>query len=243
MTESGAPTPEPPRQLTLDLPHRAATGAGDFLVSGSNAAAVELIDRWPDWPQPGALLAGPAACGKSHLAAVWQGRTGAPLFAAGTLDDATVTQFQADGVRALVVEDIDRGIADERILFHLLNHGRETGRTVLLTSRRAPGDLEIALPDLRSRLRALAIITIEDPDDALLGAVLVKLFADRQLAVEPPVIGYLLRHLDRSFEAARATVAAIDGLALARQRKVTRAIAAEALAALGGTGEPDDRSR
>ena len=233
----GATTPEPPRQLTLDLPHRAASGAGDFLVSGSNAAAVELIDRWPDWPQPGAVLAGAAACGKSHLAAVWQGRTGAPLLAAGALDDAAVTRFQADGVRALIVEDIDRGISDERILFHLLNHGRETGRTVLLTSRMAPGGLEIALPDLRSRLRALAIITIEDPDDALLGAVLVKLFADRQLAVDPAVIGYLVHRMDRSFESARSTVAAIDTLALARQRKVTRALAAEALASLGGAGE------
>jgi chromosomal replication initiation ATPase DnaA len=221
-----------PLQLTLDLPHRAATGSGDFLVSGSNAAAVQLIDSWPHWPQPCALIAGPPACGKSHLAAVWRVRAQAVLFAATALDDATVAMFQHEDVQALIVEDIDRGIANERVLFHLLNLTRETGRTMLLTSRAAPGDLDITLPDLRSRLRALAIITIENPDDALLGAVLVKLFSDRQLAVEPVVISYLVRHMDRSFESARAAVGAIDALALARQRKVTRAIAAEALSAL-----------
>ena len=88
-----------PRQLVFDLPLRAASGIGDFLVSQSNAAAVELIDRWPDWPQPAALLAGAAACGKTHLASVWQGQSGAALIAAQTLTDAAVSEFQRDGVR------------------------------------------------------------------------------------------------------------------------------------------------
>ncbi|MEQ1698281.1 MAG: DnaA/Hda family protein [Hyphomicrobiaceae bacterium] len=226
-----------PRQLVLDLPLDAATGAGDFLVSGSNAAAVDLIESWPHWPQPSALLVGPPASGKSHLAAVWRAKSHAALFAAGDLNDDTVALFQRDDVRALVVEDIDRGIADQRILFHLLNHARETKRHMLLTSAIAPGDLEIALPDLRSRLRALAMIGIAEPDDALLGAVLVKLFCDRQLNVEPAVISYLIRHMDRSMESARTIVGDIDTLALERQRKVTRATAAEALASRAGRGE------
>lgn len=220
-----------PRQLVLDLPLDEATGAGDFLISGSNSAAAGLIASWPDWPQPSALLVGPPASGKSHLAAVWGAKTHAPSVSAGNLSDDTIALLQRDDVRALIIEDIDRGIGDQRILFHLLNHVRETKRHMLLTSAVAPGDLDIALPDLRSRLRALAMITIAEPDDALLGAVLVKLFGDRQLHVEPAVISYLIRHMDRSMESARTIVGDIDGLALQRQCKVTRATAAEALAA------------
>lgn len=229
---------QPPRQLTLDLPFEPATGALDFLTGASNEAAVALIESWPNWRETAALLVGPPACGKSHLASVWQARTHAAKCNAATVCEDTVALFQRDDVRALVIEDIDRGIADQRILFHLLNTARETGRYLLLTSRTAPGDMEIALPDLRSRLRALALIPIAGPDDALLSAVLVKLFADRQLAVEPAVIAYLLRHMDRSFATASATVAAIDALALASHRKVTRALAAIALART--PGEDDD---
>ena len=223
-----------PDQLILDLPHRPATDAGDFLVSGANAAAIELIDAWPDWPHPSALLAGPPASGKTHLGRVWQARSQANSVTAAELSDETVALFQQSPARPMLIEDIDRSIGDERVLFHLLNQSREHGGNLLLTSRLAPGDLTVALPDLRSRLRALAVMTITEPDDALLGAVLVKLFADRQLTVEPAIIAYLIRHMDRSFEAARSTVAAIDTLALARQRKVTRTIAAEALAAMPG---------
>lgn len=226
-----------PRQLVFDLPVIQAKEAGDFLISGSNRAAFELIESWPDWAQPSALLAGPAASGKSHLASVWQAKSGAPSVAASGICDDTVALFLREEMRALVVEDIDRGIGDERVLFHLLNHAREAGRSVLLTSAAAPGDLDIALPDLRSRLRALPVIVIAEPDDALLGAVLVKLFGDRQLSVEPGIISYLIRHMNRSMEEARSVVAAIDTLALARQRKVTRATAAEALAGRAGITE------
>ena len=229
-----------PQQLVFDLPLDEATGAGDFLVSGSNSAAVDLIQSWPNWPLPSALLVGPPASGKSHLAAVWQARSNARCMMAKDLSEDTVALFQRDDVQALAIEDIDRGIGDQRILFHLLNHARETNRHLLLTSRLAPGDLDIALPDLRSRLRALAMITIAEPDDALLGAVLVKLFSDRQLIVEPAVISYLIRHMDRSMDCARSIVSDIDTLALQRQRKVTRSTAAEALAIRGRGFEGSD---
>lgn len=223
-----------PRQLVFDLPVDAASGAGDFLAGAPNAAAVELVESWPGWAQPNALIVGPPASGKTHLATVWKTRSEGELLSADGLSEATVALFQREDVRTLVVEDIDRGIADERVLFHLLNHARETGRNLLITSRMAPGDLNVSLPDLRSRLRALPVLTISEPDDPLLSAVLVKLFSDRQLNVEPPVISYLIRHMDRSMEAARTLVADIDGLALERQRKVTKAIASEALARFAG---------
>jgi chromosomal replication initiation ATPase DnaA len=219
-----------PRQLVLDLAHRQALGEEDFLVSRSNAAAVELIDRWPDWPHPACVVTGPQGSGKSHLANVWRLRSSAGIVAGHELGDAAVCAVPDRG--AVVVEDIDRGLAEEKALFHLLNRARESGLSVLITSRRAPGDLVFQVPDLRSRLRASPVVELSAPDEALLKAVLVKLFCDRQLNVEPAVIDYLSVRMERSMEAASRIVAMIDRLALAMHRKVTRPLAAQALAAL-----------
>ena len=146
-----------PRQLVLDLAHRQALGEEDFLVSSSNAAAVELIDHWPDWPHPASVVVGPEGSGKSHLANVWRLRSSAPSRSpAAELADAFVAALPERS--ALVVEDLDRGIGDEHALFHLLNRARESKLSVLLTSRSAPGDLSVGLPDLRSRLRALPVV-------------------------------------------------------------------------------------
>ena len=224
-----------PQQLVFDLAHRQALGEEDFLVSSSNSAAVELIDSWPDWPHRACLVVGPAGSGKSHLANVWRFKSSAMHFTADALTDTDVAGLPEGS--SLAVEDIDRGIADEQALFHLLNRVRESGINVLMTSRVAVGELDFRVPDLRSRLRALPMVELYAPDEALLRAVLVKLFCDRQLNVDPAVIGYLCLRMERSMEAAARVVAAIDRLALATHRKVTRPLAAQALAALTDPGE------
>jgi chromosomal replication initiation ATPase DnaA len=217
-------------QLVLDLGYRTALGAEDFLVGQSNASAVALIDAWPDWPALSAVVAGPPCSGKTHLAHVWQLRSGAPIVSAAALSEATVTLLEHTG--ALVVEDLDAGIACERTLFHLLNLSREHRAGLLLTSAVPPGDLAVTLPDLRSRLRAAAAVAIAAPDDGLLRAVLVKHFTDRQLTVDPNVIAWLLRNMDRTMAEAARVVEVMDRLALSSHRKVTRPLAAEALARL-----------
>jgi chromosomal replication initiation ATPase DnaA len=235
-----------PRQLVLDLAHRQALGEEDFLVSRSNAAAIELIDSWPQWPHPAAIVLGPRGSGKSHLANVWRLRSMAHLVPAAELSDGVVAALAERS--ALVVEDLDRGLAEERALFHLLNRARESGVSVLLTSRAAPGDMIFRIPDLRSRLRALPLVELQPPDEPLLKAVLVKLFCDRQLTVEPAVIEYLSVRMERSMDAASCVVAAVDRLALETHRKVTRPLAAEALASLTagaagpGNGSAEEKS-
>ncbi len=216
-----------PRQLVLDLPLRSALGMEDFFISGSNRAAVELIDRWPEWPHWAALVVGPQGAGKSHLAHVWQTASGAGALAAADLGEDAIAMLERD--RALLVEDIDRAISDDRILFHLLNLAREHKFSILMTSRMAPGDMTIKLPDLRSRLRAVPLIAIEPPDETLLKAVLVKLFADRQLSVEPHVVNFIALRMERSLAAANAIVERLDREALATKRRVTRALAADVM--------------
>jgi len=221
-----------PDQLTLDLPHRPALGAEDFLISGSNRAAADIVDRWPDWPHRSVVVVAPPGAGKTHLANVWRLKSGAAAFAAGALTEPDV----ARAAGALLIEDLHAGIGDQRALFHLLNLVREHKLSMLLTSRLAPGDLDVALPDLRSRLRALPLVTISPPDEALLKAVLVKHFADRQLNVEPHVINYIALHMEQSMEAAAAIVADIDKQAMAAHRKVTRALAGDVLGRQRGGG-------
>jgi chromosomal replication initiation ATPase DnaA len=214
-----------PRQLSFALGHRESFDRADFLCGPGNETALALIDHWTDWPARALALTGPEGSGKSHLAAIWAQAAGARVVAGRALDAASVPQSLATG--AVAVEDADRGKIDEAALFHLLNLAREQGAYVLITARRPPAGWPTRLPDLASRLRALPVVTVDPPDDALLAAVLVKLFADRQLAVDDRLIEFLVHRIERSFAAARAAVAELDSEAMRLKRPVSRALAAE----------------
>ena len=221
-------------QLTFDLPHRAALGAEDFLVSDCNRAAVKLIDAWPQWSDHVQLLIGPPASGKTHLARVWQALSGAKALSPGMLDVDVIDRMEAG--TALVVEDADRTACEEKALFHLVNLARENRLFVLLTARCAPNRWHLSLPDLLSRLNAVPAVEIGAPDEALIRTVMLKHFADRQLDIDPKVLTYLSLHVDRSLAAAAAAVAAIDRAALATGRKISRQLVSEVLA---GTAPSD----
>jgi chromosomal replication initiation ATPase DnaA len=227
-----------PRQLAFDLSHRPALGAEDFMVSTANASALEIVDRWPDWPHWAVVVEGPARSGKSHLANVWRYRSSAEVVRANEMHESLALRFRA--AKALVVENLEDGVNDEQMLFHLLNIAREHKLSILLTSRTAPGDLQITFPDLRSRLRALPLVRIEPPDEDLLRAVLLKHFGDRQLTVEPQVIDHLVTHMERSFEAAHGLVAEIDRQSLADKRRVTRTLATAIMQSWGTPPRPKD---
>jgi chromosomal replication initiation ATPase DnaA len=214
-----------PTQLALALDHAESLAREDFLAGPSNAAALALIERWPDWPSRIILLRGPEGSGKSHLAAIWTRASGARTLSPRTLGDADVPVALATG--ALVLDNLAEGQFDEAALFHLINLAREELAYVLIAARSAPANWRIAVPDLASRLRALPVVALDAPDDALLRAVIVKLFADRQLAVDEGVVGFLATRIERSFAAARAAVARLDREALRLKRPVTRALAGE----------------
>jgi len=247
-------------QLILDLGHRPALGREDYLVAPGNQVAVDWIDRWPDWPQPGLALYGDPGAGKTHLTQVWRSRSGAVALdpqallaqeppellgdagacvlddAEALWDEAASSQQPGPGRDALRQEG-------ERRLLHVFNMMAQRGGHILFASRAAPARWPIALADLRSRLTALPAVLLGPPDEQLIEAVLVKLFADRQLAVEPAVVRYLLRRMERSFAAARSVVAAIDRESLRSGRPATVPLVGEVLARGGfdtGDGGSDE---
>lgn len=226
-----------PRQLALALAHAESFAREDFLVGPSNSAALALVERWPDWPTRVVVLVGPEGSGKSHLAAIWAQLAGARFVAARALEIATIPSTLATG--ALVIEDLAE-LVDERALFHLLNLAREENAYVLIIGRSPPAGWNIEIRDLASRLKALPVVTLASPDDGLLRAVLVKLFADRQLAVDETLITYVATRIERSFAAARTMVDRLDREALRLKRPVTRSLAADLFKGVSLTEGPDN---
>ncbi len=216
-----------PRQLAFALPHAESLTRDNFLEGPANEAALALVEHWPGWPNRIMLLAGEEGSGKSHLAAIWAERSGARITSAQALTAANVPNALATG--ALVVEDLKADGFDERALFHLMNLAREDAAFVLITARMPPSSFDIELRDLRSRLRAVPVVSLASPDDLLFRALIVKFCADRQLAVDESLVGYLASRIERSYAAARQAVELLDTEALRLGRPVTRALAAELL--------------
>lgn len=213
-------------QLPLDLGFRPALGRADFLVAPCNAAAVAWLDRWPQWPGTALCLWGPAGGGKTHLVEVWRAHSGATAIESHALTSARLPQLLGNA-RAVAIDDADA--ADEEALLHVYNLLTERRGHLLLAAREPPARRRFRLADLRSRLLASPAVALEPPDEALLGALLVKLFVDRQLRVGEDVIAYLLPRIERSFAAMQEIVAALDEAALAGQRAVTVPLAREVL--------------
>lgn len=215
-------------QLPLAFGHVPSLAEEDFLPAACNAQALAWIAARGVWPNGAGILWGPEGSGKTHLAHLFARATGGRLIAAADLEEGASRPL-LEGAAALAVEDCDRPGPDETALFHLINQAREMGRPLLLTGRAAPALWPVRLPDLRSRLLAMASASIGAPDDELLAALLVKLFSDRQLRVGEGVATYLMGRMERSFAACAELVERLDRAALAGRRAVTVPLAREVL--------------
>ncbi|SFR55298.1 DnaA ATPase domain-containing protein [Litoreibacter janthinus] len=217
-----------PEQLAFSLPAKEALGRDDYFVSGANALAVAAVESWADWPLNKMVLIGPPGSGKTHLAMVWAHEAGARVVGADALDDPMAL---AQG--PLVVEDLHLIVGDrakETQAFHLHNLMQEGGHPLLITSAIAPARLDFAVADLKSRMEGTSLATLEALDDALLMALVMKMFSDRQIALKPDLLSYILPRLPRSFDAVRSFVEAIDARALSEKRPIGKGLARDVLA-------------
>jgi chromosomal replication initiation ATPase DnaA len=212
-----------PQQITFDLGHRTAFAREDFLVAPCNQDAVNWVDLWPKWPAPALVLHGPAASGKTHLAAVWAEQCSAKFINTADLINKGADEIAASATH-IVLDHIEPWFGDreaETTLFHLYNIFKEEQRSMLLTTRMAPSHAQFSIADIASRLRAAPCVTIQAPDDSLLSAILVKLFADRQLQVGHDLISYIVPRMERSYAAAFALVEKADQLSLREKRSIS----------------------
>ncbi len=224
------------RQLPFDLSGDPSYRRDDFLPAEANAVALAWVERWPDWPGPALALAGPSGSGKTHLLRIWAERAEARVLKPADLSaSAFAAVLDVIGDAKAVALDDAQGVAGdadrERQLFHLFNWLRERGGWLMMAAVEPPARWPVMLPDLASRLRTAQVAAIEAPDDALLAAVLVKLFRDRQLQIGADVIDYLIRRMDRSLAAARAIVDAADHQAMAEKRPISVRLLSELFAA------------
>jgi chromosomal replication initiation ATPase DnaA len=213
------------RQLRLKLDRLESFQREDFVVSPANAQAVKAVDAWPAWHGGCLALIGPEGSGKSHLALTWARAQGAAVLPAkGRLELGALQG------RPVLYEDADRDRARrDEILFHLINMAGQPGGGLLLTARAPPSGWAAALPDLRSRLNALPVAQIQEPDDLILESVLRKFFRERNIRPAEDVFPYLLRRIERSAPKALAVVKRLDEAADAEGRPISRALARQIL--------------
>ena len=209
-------------QLSLAFRHRPSVAGEDYLIGTANAEAIRWLNRWPRWPAPALAIHGPPGCGKSHLVHAFIHRTGGRLVEAGALAGADPATL-AGCAPCLAVDDADMavGLGLSQPLLHLYNSVREAGCHLILTGQQPPARWPIPLKDLSSRLISCPAVGIGAPDDSMIAAVLVKLFADRQLRPDETVIQFTVQRMERSFDAARRLVARIDAQSLASRRNIT----------------------
>ncbi len=193
-------------------------------MSAVNRDAVSMLDSWPGALSGALALIGPAGSGKSHLANAWAARTGARVVRAERLADEELS----DASGPMLLDRAD-GAPHGEAFFHLLNSAAKPGACLLLTGRTPPNVWPVQVQDLRSRLNALPVIELGEPDDAILHGVLVKLFEARGIRPSPDLQAYLVRRIERSVPAAQAIVAALDDAAAADHRPISRALARELL--------------
>ena len=212
-----------PGQIPLDLGSLSAQGREDFLIAPSNQDAVAWIDKWPDWAAPTLTLQGAAASGKSHLAHIWSVQNQAINILPAKLLSDSAEDIASQGEH-LMIDGLDPWLGDqqaETTLFHLYNILKEEGRSMLMTMRMAPAQIDFAIKDLASRIRAAPVATIHAPDDELLAAILVKMFSDRQINVSADSVQYILPRMERSFAAIRDVVTLADHMALSQKRPIS----------------------
>ncbi|MEO5805640.1 hypothetical protein [Devosia sp.] len=212
-------------QLALELGHTPALAAADFLVGEGNRLAHGRVLGFAHWADPITLIVGPAKSGKSHLARIFADLSGAVFLAANDLE-ALATQ---GGSAPAIIENVDGPGYSEAALFHLLNQSMRDGRKLLLTAQQDIAQWPYQTDDVRSRARRAAMFNVAITDDIQLSQMLVKLFADRQVAVDPKIVAYVVARMERSAEEAAGLVDLMDRLALSEKTAITRSIAAEAL--------------
>lgn len=212
------------QQYILDFPVLQSHSTDDFVIGSCNKLAAEFVQLWPNWPAHALVIAGEEASGKTHLANIFQEKSGATLLQGRDLSEDKIPGFSAN----VIVENADMD-TDEAALFHLFNWTRDNKGFLLLTAKTPPSKWKVGLKDLSSRLQSTQLVTLERPSEDILGATMAKQFSDRQIMVDDRVISFLLKRIERSFSAVKTVVSKMDTLSLREKSRITVPLAKKVL--------------
>ncbi|MGY9034177.1 MAG: chromosomal replication initiator DnaA [Rhodobacterales bacterium] len=220
-------------QLSFSLPKKETLDRDNYFVSQANQGAVSLIEDWINWPSRKLILVGSEGSGKTHLGHLWASEVGATIINATTLMEQQVSELSKAPVLVEDINEIQRNQPVEIVLFHLHNLLYSEGHSLLMTSQILPGRLSFSLEDLQSRIEASTIAKLHPVDDDLLGAILIKMFADRQIYFSDKLLTYVLSRVERSYTAAKLFVEEVDSKAMAESRVIGKKLVRDILEARG----------
>ena len=220
-------------QLSFSLPKKETLDRDNYFVSQANQGAVSLIEDWINWPSGKLILVGSEGSGKTHLGHLWASEVGATIINATTLMEQQISELSKAPVLVEDINEIQRNQPVEIVLFHLHNLLYSEGHSLLMTSQILPGRLNFSLEDLQSRIEASTTAKLHPVDDNLLGAILIKMFADRQIYFSDKLLTYVLSRVERSYTAAKLFVEEVDSKAMAESRVIGKKLVRDILEARG----------
>ena len=213
------------KQLYFDMPDKTALGIEDYIITESNSFAFDLISRMIKGEINQGVISGPSFSGKTHLSKILIKNMGSNESLYIDRDFKKIIE-KVGSSNLIVIENIDKVLEDksEEDLFHIINFTKESDKRLLMTSGKSISNIEFKLEDLKSRLNAIIEAKIMQPDDELMKLVLIKIFNDKQLLINPNVIDFLRSRLERSYKSINDFIEKIDKFSLERGKKITIAL-------------------
>ncbi len=205
-------------QLLLKLDHKTNFNEHDFYLSKSNSTAFNLVNKWPDWGKKILNISGEKFSGKSHLANIFKSKSKAFFVKGKNIDNSVFKSLKL--YETIIIDDFD-DCNEEEILYSIFNLVDQDNKYMLINSLKPISEIKFKLPDLASRAKNCIYAEIENPDDELLFAIILKNFSDRQIKIEKKIINFIISRIDRSYRKIDEFIYKIDELSLKKKKPIT----------------------
>ena len=204
-------------QKLLDFGISESFDENDYYVSKSNYFAKNILETWPQWEKKIVNLTGEKYSGKTHLSTIFKIKTNALYLFSKNIDNSTLKKIKLSN--SIIIEDLDDTF-DEKLLYSIFNLVEQDNKYLLISSNKPVDTLSFSLPDLVSRLKNCIIANIEQPDDDLIYAIILKSFSDRQIKLDNKIVDYIIKRIARSYSKMHEFIYKLDELSLKKRKSI-----------------------
>ena len=205
------------KQLLFELDYKINFNEHDFYLSASNRKAYKLINKWPNWEKRILNVSGEKFSGKSHLANIFKSKSKAFLINGSKINNSIFKNLKL--YESIIIDDFQE-CKDEKILYSIFNLIDQDNKYLLINSIKPINEIKFRLPDLTSRTKDCVHAEIENPDDELLFAIILKNFSDRQIKIEKKIINFIVTRIERSYRKIDEFIYKIDELSLKKKKPI-----------------------